>query len=175
MYADTVSERLSAVIPGYDELPRNENGDEAAFVARYEAAIELANLVQTGLVIDATENDGWSPQQVTEDELNALFQSKVVPFVPCEGADGRVSAEWRVDVPLVVSATSPPSWVATGTPSTTPLSPTAKHSSKPTPTGSAPSRRWGWTRRCSSAWAGSAPSSGVLRSSTSADRGIPPS
>jgi hypothetical protein len=34
-------------------------------VARYEAAIELANLVQTGLVIDATENDGWSPEQVT--------------------------------------------------------------------------------------------------------------
>jgi hypothetical protein len=24
----------------------------------------------TGLVIDATENDGWSPEQVTEDELN---------------------------------------------------------------------------------------------------------
>ena len=93
MYADTVSERLSAVIPGYDELPSNENGDEAAFVARYEAVIELANLVQTGLVIDATENDGWSPEQVTEDELNALFQSKVVPFVPCEGADGTVSAE----------------------------------------------------------------------------------
>jgi hypothetical protein len=59
------------VIPDYDELPSNENGDEAAFVARYEAAIELANLVQTGLVIDATENDGWSPEQVTEDELNA--------------------------------------------------------------------------------------------------------
>ena len=95
MYADTVSELLSAVIPGYDELPSNENGDEAAFVARYEAAIELANLVQTGLVIDATENDGWSPEQVTEDELNALFQSKVVPFVPCDGADGTVSAEWR--------------------------------------------------------------------------------
>ena len=93
MYADTVSELLSAVIPGYDELPSNENGDEAAFVARYEAAIELANLVQTGLVIDATENDGRSPEQVTEDELNALFQSKVVPFVPCEGADGTVSAE----------------------------------------------------------------------------------
>jgi hypothetical protein len=72
MYADTVSELLSAVIPGYDELPSNENGDEAAFVARYEAAIELANLVQTGLVIEATENDGWSPEQVTEDELNAL-------------------------------------------------------------------------------------------------------
>jgi hypothetical protein len=46
MYADTVSELLSAVIPGYDELPSNENGDEAASVARYEAAIELANLVQ---------------------------------------------------------------------------------------------------------------------------------
>lgn len=56
---------LSAVIPGYDELPSDENGDEAAFVARYEAAIELANLVQTGLLIDATENDGWSPEQVT--------------------------------------------------------------------------------------------------------------
>lgn len=40
MYAGTVSELLSAVIPGYDELPGNENGDEAAFVARYEAAIE---------------------------------------------------------------------------------------------------------------------------------------
>jgi hypothetical protein len=79
MYADTVSERLSAAIPGYDELPSNENGDEAAFVARCEAAIELANLVRTGLVIDATENDGWSPEQVTEDELNAWSQSKVVP------------------------------------------------------------------------------------------------
>jgi len=90
------------VIPGYDELPSNENGDKAAFVARYEPVIELANLVQTGLVIDATENDGWSPEQVTEDELNAWSQSKVVPFVPCEGADGTVSAEWRVDVPLVV-------------------------------------------------------------------------
>ncbi|WP_369265105.1 hypothetical protein [Streptomyces sp. R35] len=90
------------MIPGYDELPSNENGDEAAFVARYEAVIELANLVQTGLVIDATENDGWSPEQVTEDELNAWSQSKVVPFVPYEGADGTVSAEWRVDVPLVV-------------------------------------------------------------------------
>jgi hypothetical protein len=43
MYADTTSEPLSAVIPGYDELPSNENCDEAAFVARYEAAIELAN------------------------------------------------------------------------------------------------------------------------------------
>ncbi|WP_405691303.1 hypothetical protein [Streptomyces sp. NBC_00057] len=65
MYADTVSEPLSAVIPGYDEPPSNENDDEAAFVACYEAAVELANLVQTGLVIDATENDGWSPEQVT--------------------------------------------------------------------------------------------------------------
>ncbi|MFF8919587.1 hypothetical protein ACF08M_41490 [Streptomyces sp. NPDC015032] len=65
MYADTVSEPLSAVIPGYDEPPSNENGDEAAFVARYEVAIELADLVQNGLVIDATENDGWSPEQAT--------------------------------------------------------------------------------------------------------------
>ncbi|MDQ0946679.1 hypothetical protein QFZ24_000602 [Streptomyces phaeochromogenes] len=44
MYADTVSELLSAVIPGYDELPSKESGDEAPFVARYEAAIGLADL-----------------------------------------------------------------------------------------------------------------------------------
>ncbi|GAA0905935.1 MULTISPECIES: hypothetical protein [Streptomyces violaceusniger group] len=42
MHADTVSEPLSAVIPGHDEPPSNEDGDEAAFVACYEAAIELA-------------------------------------------------------------------------------------------------------------------------------------
>ncbi|MCX5336339.1 hypothetical protein [Streptomyces sp. NBC_00140] len=32
------------MIPGYDELPSNEKGAEAAVVARCEAAIELANL-----------------------------------------------------------------------------------------------------------------------------------
>lgn len=48
MYADTVSELLSAVIPGRDELPSDENGDEAAFVARYEAASELATWCRPG-------------------------------------------------------------------------------------------------------------------------------
>ncbi|MFD3916851.1 hypothetical protein [Streptomyces sp. NPDC058603] len=65
MYADTVSDLLSAVIPGHDELPSDEGGNEAAFVAEYEAAIEPADLVQAGLVSDAAENDGWSPEQVT--------------------------------------------------------------------------------------------------------------
>ncbi|CAL9624401.1 hypothetical protein SUDANB58_05910 (plasmid) [Streptomyces sp. enrichment culture] len=41
-YAGTVSGPLSAVIPGYDEPPSNGNDDEAAFMARYEAAIETA-------------------------------------------------------------------------------------------------------------------------------------
>ncbi|WP_143653339.1 hypothetical protein [Streptosporangium subroseum] len=48
MYADTVSEPLSAVIPGIDELPSTENGDEAAFVARHEAAIEPAPRCRPG-------------------------------------------------------------------------------------------------------------------------------
>jgi hypothetical protein len=93
MYADTVFERLSAVIPGYDELPSNENGDEAAFVARYEAAIELANLVQTGLVIDATENDGWSPEQVTE--LSELGWIKLGERPGAELVFGVVSRPWE--------------------------------------------------------------------------------
>jgi hypothetical protein len=32
-------------------------------MARYEAAIELANLAQTGLVTAATENVGWTPEE----------------------------------------------------------------------------------------------------------------
>ncbi|MFF5480989.1 hypothetical protein ACFY5C_27185 [Streptomyces sp. NPDC012935] len=48
MYADTVSEPLSAVILGYDEPPRNENCDEAAFVARYEAVIEWPTWCRPG-------------------------------------------------------------------------------------------------------------------------------
>ena len=41
-------------------------------MARYEAAIELANPGADRLVIDATESDGWSPEQVSGDELQCL-------------------------------------------------------------------------------------------------------
>ncbi|MFJ2669219.1 hypothetical protein [Streptomyces sp. NPDC087525] len=34
-------------------------------MAEHEAAIEPADLVQAGLVSDAAENNGWSPEQIT--------------------------------------------------------------------------------------------------------------
>lgn len=53
-------------------------------------------------MIDATGNDGWSPEQVSEDELNALFPVEGGAVRSLEGAHRTVSAEWRVDVCLVV-------------------------------------------------------------------------
>lgn len=100
--ADTNTELLGALIPGYADLAEDFAGDAEALVARYTHAVGVATALQADLAAQARHAGRFSPADESEDVLSALFTEKNRPFTGITGADGEHTVEWTHDVPLVL-------------------------------------------------------------------------
>ncbi|WP_156250949.1 hypothetical protein [Pseudactinotalea terrae] len=90
-YADTVTELVAALIPGYD------TDHEITLEQRWRMAVLRTNALQADLAVRAVEADPHLMGRLTEEELTALFASRGDLFA--------VPATWTCDIPLVLIAT----------------------------------------------------------------------
>ncbi|ACV79023.1 hypothetical protein [Nakamurella multipartita] len=117
--AETRTELLGALIPGYADLPDTQVGHDEALGQRWEQAVATAAAVQAGLVAGATAAGEFDPAAVGEDVLTALLGDRDQPFtgLPIPGPvdepgggdstdEGPVSFDWPADLPpLILVAT----------------------------------------------------------------------
>lgn len=95
-YADTATELVGALIPGYDDIPSDPDTatdadhDEALWL-RYGQAVVTAGILQEGLLAAAVNAGDVDVVDFGEDNLNILLGDKAVPFT------GEV---WSEQVPL---------------------------------------------------------------------------
>jgi hypothetical protein len=78
--ADSRTELVGAMLPGYADLPDSPQGDDEAIQQRWEQAVATATEIQTGLLAGAAATGGFDPATIGEDALTAMFQDKDVPF-----------------------------------------------------------------------------------------------
>lgn len=97
LFADTVTELVAELIPGYAGLPETADGAIDALHARYEAAVSHANLIQGLLAAVANAEGEFDAAAESESTLTALFADRE-QFV----ADFTV---WDHQVPVVLIAT----------------------------------------------------------------------
>lgn len=91
--ADTRSELLDGLLPGYDARTGIRGGDEALW-ARHEFLSALAAQLGSVLLAEATQAGEVSPADLNEDELNHLLQPGTPGQAPFTGT-------WEHSVPLV--------------------------------------------------------------------------
>lgn len=97
LFADTVTELVAELIPGYGEIPETADGATAALHARYEAAVSHANLIQGLLAAVGNAEGDFDAATESESTLTALFADRE-QFV----AD---FTAWEHKVPVVLIAT----------------------------------------------------------------------
>ena len=102
--ADTVTELLDALIPGYADMPETPRGDAQALAARYVHAVAVATAVQADVACQAAAAGGLDPAAEDEDTLTALFADRTEPFVGAGPPTGD-SPTWTHGVPLVLIGT----------------------------------------------------------------------
>lgn len=115
--ADTRTELVGAMLPGYADLPDTPHGDDEATQQRWEQAVATAAEIQTGLLAGAAATGSFDPADAGEDTLTALFQDKDIPFtgLPLKNAataavdqqvEPLVTLQWPDSLPpLVLVAT----------------------------------------------------------------------
>jgi len=91
--ADTATELLGHLIPGYTDLPDDDAGHDDALWYRYESAVATAGELQETVIAAAAENGEFDAATAGEEILTSLLSAKTVPYT------GRV---WLQSVPLVL-------------------------------------------------------------------------
>lgn len=91
-FADTRTELLAFIIDGYDSIP-----DEKAIVARYEKAVEFANLAQAAAAAHATEQGTLELESEPEEAITTMFEDRAHTV--------SLASDWDHAVPLVLIAT----------------------------------------------------------------------
>lgn len=117
--AETRTELLGALIPGYADLPDTQEGHDEALGQRWEQAVATAAAVQAGLVAGATANGEFDPAEVGDDVLTALLSDRDRPFAGLPVPDSAeesgagdsageeaVSFEWPADLPPLILVAS---------------------------------------------------------------------
>lgn len=96
--ADTRTELVGAMLPGYADLPDSPHGDDEATQQRWEQAVATATEIQTGLLAGAAATGSFDPADAGEDTLTALLQDKDIPFIglPVKGAGTTAADEQGV-------------------------------------------------------------------------------
>lgn len=102
--ADTVTELLGALIPGYADMPGTPQGDVQALAARYDHAVAVATAVQADVACQAVARGTLDPAAEDEDTLTALFADRTEPMVGAGRPTGD-SPTWSHEVPLVLIGT----------------------------------------------------------------------
>lgn len=92
--ADTRSELLDGLLPGYEDARTGMRGGDEATWARHEFLSALAAQLGSVLLAEATQAGEMSPADLNEDELNYLLQPGTPGQAPFSGM-------WEHPVPLV--------------------------------------------------------------------------
>lgn len=91
--ADTRTELVGALIPGYDSL----DDEQDALVERFRQAIVTANFIQEFLAAMYCQEAELSMVDLTEEELTAFFTNRLDHPTDILGLE-----QWHHDVPLVL-------------------------------------------------------------------------
>ena len=91
--ADTASELLGQLIPGYANLPDDDTGHDDALWLRYESAVATAGELQETLLAAAAENGDFDAATAGEETLTAMLAAKTTPYT---------GPTWRQTVALVL-------------------------------------------------------------------------
>jgi len=107
-FADTATELVGVLIPGYDAIPHRSGAEGAglrtpsdadhdeALWLRYGQAVATAELIQQHILAAAVTNGDFDPAAAPEDALTALLGDKTDVFT---------GEQWRWNVLLVLIAT----------------------------------------------------------------------
>lgn len=95
---ETASDLIAHLIPGYGELPDDDDGDTAALIMRWQSCVATASDVQALICADRVQEGRFDPVQETEETLSVLFGDKTVPIEDIASWDNE-------DVPLILIAT----------------------------------------------------------------------
>lgn len=100
--ADTRTELVGALIPGYDDISVDADGDDAALVERFKQALVTADFLQeflAGVAANDPENE-FSLAEATEEELTAFLTKRIDRPTEILGID-----HWEHDIPLILVTT----------------------------------------------------------------------
>ncbi len=97
-YADTATELVGVLIPGYDTIPAETGGDTPASDAdhdkalwmRYGQAVNTATVLQESHLAAATNNGDFDPAAASEDTLTTMLGGKTTVFTGAEWAEQAV-------------------------------------------------------------------------------------
>ena len=87
-YADTATELVGVLIPDYDAIPANSDGDtpcsdadhDTALWMRYGQAVHTVTVLQESALAAATNNGDFDPALAGEDTLTTMLGGKTVVF-----------------------------------------------------------------------------------------------
>ena len=103
-FADSASELVAMAIPGYGDIPDDDEGHDEALIARYAHLVELAERTQHFMVDDAVKSGALVLTEAGEEILTALFAPRDRPWEGAMSASGWTDMDWRHEVPLVLLA-----------------------------------------------------------------------
>ncbi len=87
-YADSATELVGVLIPGYDAIPAETGGDipasdadhDTALGMRYDQAVHTVTVLQESHLAAATNNGDFDPALASEDTLTTMLGGKTVVF-----------------------------------------------------------------------------------------------
>lgn len=97
VFADTITELVQHLIPGYAPDASTAEGARDALDVRYNFSVEEAAIIQAGVIAAASGLGIFSAATTSEDDLGILFSPK--------DATPTGFAEWKLNVPLVLIST----------------------------------------------------------------------
>ena len=91
-YADSATELVGVLIPDYDAIPANSDGEtpcsdadhDTALWMRYGQAVHTVTVLQESALAAATNNGDFDPAAASEDTLTTMLGGKTVVFTGVE-------------------------------------------------------------------------------------------
>lgn len=104
-FADSATDLVGVLIPGYDDIGHDAAGNDAALLSRYDAMLAVAATAQQSFNEQAISAGTLDVDSAAEDVLTTLFCDKSVPFIGLPGPNGSLLHAWEDEVPLVLIVT----------------------------------------------------------------------
>lgn len=98
VYADSLSELIAYVIPGYDQFAGDPAGDVLAFLARVDMLSSTVAEAQALILATAVRDGEVVIETLSEDYLTALLSPRGVGVVDGSGFDN----SWSIEPPLLL-------------------------------------------------------------------------
>lgn len=78
--AETVTDLVAYLLPGYGSIPAGPDGDDQAFVERASAMICHAAKIQAVIAADGLSDGEFRPEELDEATLTAIFGDRTIPL-----------------------------------------------------------------------------------------------